>query len=119
MDMLSAWDKGELDLYRINFSLLTLVPKELDATSIEMFTHIALINYSSRIFSKCASNRFSPICDDLSAQNQTSFLKGRYIVKNIVVAHEIVHDAMIIKFMVLFLSLIMKKLMIESVRNSS
>lgn len=79
MDMFSSWDKGELDMYRVNFSMLTLVPKELDATSIEMFRRITLTNYSSKIFSKCATNRFSLICDDLSAQNQTAFLKGRYI----------------------------------------
>jgi hypothetical protein len=34
------------------------------------------------------------ICDILLSQNQTAFVKGRYILKSVVAAHEISHAAM-------------------------
>jgi hypothetical protein len=32
--MFNDWNKDELDLFRLNFSLLTLIPKEADAVTI-------------------------------------------------------------------------------------
>jgi hypothetical protein len=32
------------------------------------------------------------ISDVLISQNQTAFLKGRYILESVVAAHEIIHD---------------------------
>jgi hypothetical protein len=76
----------------LNFSLLTLIPKEADAVTIQKFRPIALTNYSFKIFSKCATNRLRGISDALISQNQTAFLKGRYILESVVAAHEIIYD---------------------------
>ena len=86
------WEKDELDLYRLNFSLLTLVTKEADASKIEKFRPLAMINCSFKIFAKCATNKFGPICRDLISLNQTAFIKGRYIAESIITAHEIIHS---------------------------
>jgi hypothetical protein len=51
-----------------------------------------LTNCSFKIFSKCATNRLCGISDALISQNQTTFLKGRYILESVVAAHEIIHD---------------------------
>jgi hypothetical protein len=55
--MFDDWNNDELDLFRLNFSLLTLIPKEADAVTIQKFRPIALTNCSFKIFSKCATNR--------------------------------------------------------------
>jgi hypothetical protein len=55
--MFNDWNKDELDLFRLNFSLLTLIPKEADAITIQKFRPIALTNCSFNFFSKCATNR--------------------------------------------------------------
>lgn len=86
------WEKGDLDLFRLNFSLLTLVPKEADATRMEKFRPLAMINCSFKIFAKCATNKFGPICKELISLNQTTFIKGRFIAESIIAAHEVIHS---------------------------
>jgi hypothetical protein len=34
MAMVNDWNAGNLDLFRLNFSLLTLIPKEAEAVTI-------------------------------------------------------------------------------------
>jgi hypothetical protein len=90
--MVDDWNKGNLDLFRLNFSLLTLIPKEDDAVTIHKFRPIALTNCSFKIFSKCATNRLTSVCNSLISPNQTAFLKGRFILESVVAAHEIIHE---------------------------
>ena len=93
MLLVDAWNNDSLDLYRLNFSLLTLIPKEPDADIIQKFRPIALTNCSFKIFAKCLANQLGDIGDEIISQNQTTFIKGRYIVESVVTAHEIIHDA--------------------------
>jgi hypothetical protein len=90
--MFNDWNRDELDLFRFNFSLLTLISKEANAVTIQKFRPIALTNCSFKIFSKCATNRLGFVSEDLISQNQTAFIKGIYILESVVVAHEIIHD---------------------------
>ena len=92
--MFRDWQAGKLDIFRLNFSLLTLIPKEPDARTIQKYRPIALTNCSFKIFSKCVTNRLGGISDELIAPNQTAFIKGRFILESVVSAHEIIHDAM-------------------------
>lgn len=71
---------------------MTLVPKEPNAVSMDRFRPLAMINCSFKIFAKCATNKFGPVCNDLISPNQTAFIKGRFIMESIVSAHEIVHS---------------------------
>ena len=48
--MFNDWNKMDLDLFRLNFSLLTLIPKEPEASIIQKFRPIALTNCSFKIF---------------------------------------------------------------------
>jgi hypothetical protein len=48
--MFNDWNNDELDLFRLNFSLLTLIPKEADAVIIQKFRPIALTNCSFNFF---------------------------------------------------------------------
>jgi mannosylglycoprotein endo-beta-mannosidase len=91
--MFKDWHLGKLDLFRLNFSLLTLIPKEPDARTIQKFRPIALTNCSFKIFSKCVTNRLGIVSEELIAPNQTAFIKGRFILESVVSAHEIIHDA--------------------------
>ena len=90
--MFSDWNRNNLDLFRLNFSLLTLIPKEADAVNIQKFRPIALTNCSFKIFSKCATNRLGSVCADLISPNQIAFIRGRFILESVVSAHEIIHD---------------------------
>jgi hypothetical protein len=93
LDMFKDWHLGNLDLFRLNFSLLTLIPKEPDARTIQKFRPIALTNCNFNFFSKCVTNRLGVVSEELISPNQTAFIRGRFILESVVSAHEIIHDA--------------------------
>lgn len=64
MNMFQDFYKGELDIYRLNFEMLTLIPKEADATAMRKFRPISLLNCSFKIFAEVLTNRISLICRD-------------------------------------------------------
>lgn len=84
--------KGDLDLYRLNCALITLIPKVGDASNMKQFRPISLLNCSFKIFSKILTIRLSSLVQRIVAPNQSAFLKGRFILESVVVAHEIVHS---------------------------
>jgi hypothetical protein len=92
MAMVHDWNNRKIDLFRLNFSLLTLIPKEADVVTIQKFRPIALTNCSLKFLSKCGTDRLTSVCDSLISPNQTAFLKGRYILESVVATHEIIHE---------------------------
>src|SRR4051794_38058650 len=60
---LKAWlddfHKGALDLARLNFGIITLIPKVKDARQIQNFRPICLLNVSFKIITKVLINRLS------------------------------------------------------------
>jgi hypothetical protein len=63
-----------------------------EARDMRNFRPISLINCSFKIFSKVLTNRLSKVAQRLISVNQSAFIKGRYILESVVVAHEIVHS---------------------------
>jgi hypothetical protein len=86
------FQKGKLDLFRLNCALVTLIPKVGDASNMKQFIPISLLNCSFKIFSKILTSRFSTIVQRIIAPNQSTFIKGRYILESVVIAHEIVQS---------------------------
>jgi hypothetical protein len=74
--------------------MIILIPKEEGAKSLRKFRPISLLNYSFKIFANALNNGLEKICDRLLSQNQTAFVKGRYILESVVAPHEINHIAM-------------------------
>jgi hypothetical protein len=52
VDMFNDFFDGSLDLSRLNFALLTLIPKEPDARNMKKFRPISLCNCSFKFFPK-------------------------------------------------------------------
>jgi hypothetical protein len=91
MDLFADFSEGKLDIYRLNFAVITLVPKEAEATTMKKFRPISLLKCIFKIFTKVLTNRFSLMLGDLIASNQTAFIKGRYIFESVVTGHEVIH----------------------------
>jgi hypothetical protein len=72
--------------------MLTLIPKTSDARNMKNFRPISLANCSFKIFSKVLSVRLGKIAGRIILNNQSAFIKGRYILESVVTAHEIVHS---------------------------
>jgi hypothetical protein len=84
MAVVRGFQRGEISIARINYIMIILIPKELEAKSLKKYRPISLINCSFKIFAKAMSNRLEKISDRLLAPNQTALVKGRYILESVV-----------------------------------
>jgi hypothetical protein len=74
MRMFSEFYEGRLDLFRLNFALLTLIPKVEDATDMKMFRPISLLNCSFKFFSKVLTLRLEKVSKRLVSKEQCVFI---------------------------------------------
>jgi hypothetical protein len=52
LELFEDWFNGRLDIYRLNFAMITLIPKEDDAKEMRKFRPTSLLNCVSKIFTK-------------------------------------------------------------------
>jgi hypothetical protein len=71
--------------------MLRLIPKVEEALEMKNFRPISLLNCSFKIFTKLLTLRLENVCQHLIAKEQSDFIRGRYILESVVVAHELVH----------------------------
>ena len=86
VNMFHACHAGTLDVRRLNYGIITLVPKIKDARQIQKFGPICLLNVSFKIITKVLMNRLSKVIRPIISLNQTTFIKGRYIMEGVVVS---------------------------------
>lgn len=63
MRMVQDFSKNQLDLSRLNYGAITLIPKIKDAINVKQFRPICLLNVSFKIFTNLLLNRLSPFMD--------------------------------------------------------
>ncbi|KAL9432093.1 hypothetical protein AB3S75_027164 [Citrus x aurantiifolia] len=73
-------------------TLIVLVPKSDNLISLKLFRPISLCPIIYKTITKLLANWLKSILPDLSGPTQTSFIPGRHITENIVVAQEIIHS---------------------------
>jgi hypothetical protein len=93
MAMVRGFEKREINIARLNYAMIILLPKEDEARSLKKFRPISLINCNFKNFTKTLNNMLELISDRLLVPNQTAFMKGRYILESVVSAHKIIHEA--------------------------
>ncbi|XP_043717559.1 uncharacterized protein LOC122665471 [Telopea speciosissima] len=76
--------------YSVNATFISLIPKSGDVSSFAGYRPIALCNLLYKIISKIISNRLQKVIGEVISFNQSAFIKGRSIVDNILVCHDIV-----------------------------
>jgi hypothetical protein len=55
MSLFECFQKGGLPLYKLNFGVITLLPKKENVTQIQQYRPICLLNVSFKIFTKVAT----------------------------------------------------------------
>jgi Reverse transcriptase (RNA-dependent DNA polymerase) len=88
MQIIHSFYDNFIDLKRINLASICLTPKKKDANLVIQYRPISLINCSVKIITKALTERLAPLMDSLIAHTQTSYIKRRYILDNVVCAHE-------------------------------
>jgi hypothetical protein len=79
MQILNDFALGRVDIARLNFGILSLIPKVQGAENIKQYRPIALINVVFKLVSKAYAVRLSPVAHRVISQAQTAFIKGRFI----------------------------------------
>jgi hypothetical protein len=92
MALFNDFHEARLPLYSLNFGIITLLPKQQEATHIRQYRPICLLNVSFKIFTKVAVNRMSGIVEKLISPTETAFILGRNIMEGVVMLHEIIHE---------------------------
>lgn len=92
MAMFSNFYAGNLDIYRLNIALLTLITKEPDGFVMKKFRPISLLNCVFKIFTNVLTNRLGLVMNRLISNNRSTFIKGRYILESVITAHELIHS---------------------------
>ncbi|WVZ54242.1 hypothetical protein U9M48_005067 [Paspalum notatum var. saurae] len=91
LEMLNKLHEGNLDLARLNYGVITLIPKVKGATNIKQFRPICLLNVIYKIITKVLTIRLTKVADSVISENQTAFIPGRNILDGVVIVHEVIH----------------------------
>ena len=76
----------------LNRTLLVLIPKSDNPTSLKLFRPISLCPVIYKTITKLLANRLKAIMPELIGPNQTSFVPGRHITENVVIVQEVIHS---------------------------
>jgi hypothetical protein len=91
-NMCDDFNKGTLDIKRLNYGLITLIPKVDNAMEMKNFRPICLLNVCYKIMTKTLNNRLSTCINKVISENQFGFVKCKYILDCVVALHEIIHE---------------------------
>jgi hypothetical protein len=92
LEMFQALHRGELNLHRLNYGMISLMPKSKEANNIRQFRSICVLNIDYKIFTKVLTKRLSSLVDKLISKSQTAFIPGRFILEGVITLHEILHE---------------------------
>jgi hypothetical protein len=109
LQILNGFALGTVDIARLNFGILSLIPKVPGADNIKQFCPIALINVIFKLVAKAYAMRLSPVVHRVISLSQTAFIKGRLIHDGPLALHEIVHELKVKKTEAVLLKLDFEK----------
>lgn len=69
---------------------LVLIPKVVNPNKLSEFRPTYLNNFTNKVISKILCLRLAPILSFFISSNQSGFVQGRNIAKNIMIAKEII-----------------------------
>ena len=82
----------DLNLFSLNFGIITLIPKTQKATKIQQYRPICVLNVSFKIFTKVGTNRLNKVAQTMVSPTQTAFMPGRNIMEGVVILHDTIHE---------------------------
>jgi hypothetical protein len=87
----SFFRSGQL-LKEVNNSLIVLIPKVKSPSSVNHFRPISLCNTVYKTISKLIVSKIRPILDKLISPAQSAFIPNKWIAKNQLIVHELLHS---------------------------
>lgn len=109
MKLFDSFYEGSLDVERLNYGVITLLPKISDANKIQQFRPICLLRCIYKLITKTLTLRLEPYASMLISEQQNAFIKNRSIMDGICSLHEIMHHVHIKKQVRIILKLDFEK----------
>ena len=97
MEMFEEFYENKMEINRLNYGTITLIPKIKEANQIQQYRPICLLNVVFKIFSRTMMFRMEFVMERIISKVQTVFLKGRNIMEGTMCLHEVIHDTKIKK----------------------
>ncbi|XP_057795400.1 uncharacterized protein LOC131011642 [Salvia miltiorrhiza] len=76
-----------------NSSFIVLIPKKNESGSLEDYRPIYLINSLYKVIAKTLAGRMSTVLSTIISENQSAFLRGRFILDGVIVLNETIEEA--------------------------
>jgi hypothetical protein len=95
-DVMAVFDDlfdQKIDLDRINYGIITLIPKSVEADIIQKFRPICLLQVFFKIVSKALTVRAVLVMNKLLHPYQTAFVEGRYITDGVMLLQEVLRES--------------------------
>jgi hypothetical protein len=92
LQILNDFALGRVDIARLNYGIISLIPKIKGADTIKLFRPITLINVIFKFVAKAYATRLAPIAHRTIDRSQSAFIKGRYLHEGVLALHEIAHE---------------------------
>jgi hypothetical protein len=92
VELFKDFHNGKMDCSRINYGIITLLPKVEGADKLQQFRPICLLNCLYKWVTKVLTMRIEKVAEKLILQNQSAFMKGRNIMYGIMTLHEVLHE---------------------------
>jgi mannosylglycoprotein endo-beta-mannosidase len=92
MMIFSDFHQNKIDLARINYGVITLLPEGADANTIQKYRPICLLQVLFKIVTKALTVRSEMYIRKIIHTCQTAFIKGRFITDGVMLLQEILRD---------------------------
>jgi hypothetical protein len=92
LEMFEKFHKGELNLSRLNYGLISLIHKLKEANNIKQFRPIYLLGVDYKWFIKVLTKRLTGVVETVISRTQTTFLLRRDILEGVVILYETLHE---------------------------
>nr|XP_051212000.1 uncharacterized protein LOC127329534 [Lolium perenne] len=109
LQILNDFALGRVNIARLNFGVISLIPKVQGADTIKQFRPIALINVIFKFIAKAYATRLAPLAHRTIDRSQSAFIKGRCLHEGVLALHEIAHELRVKKLKGLLLKLDFEK----------
>jgi hypothetical protein len=86
----TIWGKIFRNLWMLNSSYITLIPKKTEADQVKDFRPISLMHSFAKLVTKILANRLADHLDQMVSSNQSVFIKKRFIQDNFMLVQQTV-----------------------------